>query len=71
MPSEDAPEYYEIERGLCESVDAIEGDFLTDILDDYAIMLRKEIEYQESNEYIDENILSNEYTFTIEGNRFG
>lgn len=38
---------------------------------DYKRMLQQELEYRASNEYIDENIMANEYTFTAEGKRFG
>jgi hypothetical protein len=33
--------------------------------------LRKEVEYQNSEEVVDENIMCNDYTFTASGRRFG
>lgn len=45
-------------------------EFLHDLLEDYRAMINKEIEYQNSNEYVDENIIANEYTFTDDGKRF-
>ncbi len=34
-------------------------------------MLNKNYKYIQSNEYVDETILANEYTFTVDGKRFG
>lgn len=48
-----------------------DDEFLQALLKDYKHMLQKEIEYRDSNEYIDESILANEYTFTADGKRFG
>jgi hypothetical protein len=45
--------------------------FLEDILADYHAMLRREIDFQESEEYIREVMQCNEYTFTKDGKRFG
>lgn len=44
-------------------------EFLHDLLEDYRVMLNKEIEYRYSNECIDESIRANEYEFTIDGKR--
>jgi hypothetical protein len=44
-------------------------EFLHDLLEDYRVMLNKEIEYRYSNETVDESILANEYEFTIDGKR--
>lgn len=44
-------------------------EFLHDLLEDYRIMLNKEIEYQDSNESVDESILANEYEFLESGKR--
>lgn len=57
------------EREMDSQLDEIESEFLHDILEDYLIMLRKEIEYQESDEQVDEAITINEYDFDIDGNR--
>jgi hypothetical protein len=48
----------------------IENDFLTNILEDYSIMLQKECEYLQSEAVIIETIQSNEYEFTADGRRF-
>lgn len=53
-----------------EGFDAIEGEFLKSLLADYAKQLRDESEYIDSDEYIDEGICANEYTFLITGKRF-
>jgi hypothetical protein len=58
---------YELDRKL----DEIETEFLRAILEDYSIILQNESEYITSNEYVDENINANEYTFTEDGKRFG
>lgn len=47
-----------------------ENEFLDSILEDFSIILQKESDYMQSNEYIDENILCNEYTFLENGKRF-
>lgn len=51
--------------------DEFRADFKQSILEDYLSTLRKEYEFQTSQETIEENIEANEYTFTAEGNRFG
>lgn len=66
--------YQEILEGDSQNVEEYENaerEFLHDLLEDYRVMLDKEIEYQYSNEYVDEAILANEYTFTAEGKREG
>ena len=45
----------------------MEANFLDSLLEDYAIMLQKEYEYQTSEEAIIETIVANEYEFTEEG----
>jgi hypothetical protein len=59
------------EYNLDRKLDALDRDFLRVLLEDYRIMLNKEIEYQSSAEYIDENVSANEYTFTETGERKG
>lgn len=49
----------------------IEDDFRRALLEDYLIMLRKEVEYMESEEAISEAMEANEYTFLDNGTRFG
>ena len=46
-------------------------EFLTLLLEDYRIMYEKDLEYHNSNEYIDEILRMNEYTFTETGERLG
>lgn len=48
----------------------IEDDFKHSLLEDYLIMLRKEVEYIESEEAISEMMIANEYTFLKDGERF-
>ncbi len=50
-------------------LDDCEAEFLRAILEDYRIMLRKEYEYQQPDEFVDELIMANEYEFTVEGKR--
>lgn len=47
------------------------AEFLKSILEDYSIMLQKEMEYLLSDEAVDGSIAANEYTFTETGKRFG
>lgn len=46
-----------------------EHEFLHDLLEDYRIMLDREIECQNSDEVVAENIEANEYEFTENGKR--
>lgn len=57
------------EHRLDVFLDALDSNFLHDLLEDYHIMLNKEIEYLCSNESVDESIRANEYEFTKEGER--
>lgn len=59
-------EGYELENKLQE----LESDFLKSLCEDYLIMLRDEYEYQTSKDQVKEAIISNEYEFTKDGNRF-
>lgn len=45
----------------------LETEFLKSILEDYRIMYEKEVEYQASNEQVDDSIRTNAYTFTEDG----
>ena len=49
----------------------LESEFLKALCEDYRIMLDHECEYLMSDECVDESILANEYTFTINGKREG
>lgn len=62
---------FENEYELDEKLDDIEADFLKSILEDYSIILQKECEWLMADEQVDDSIRSNEYTFTVEGKRFG
>jgi hypothetical protein len=44
-------------------------DYLNSVLDDIKSNLRKESEYMDSDEAVDESIISNEYTFLEDGTR--
>jgi hypothetical protein len=51
-----------------------EGDalaFLSALLEEYRVMLDQDLAYQSSDEYVDEQIGANAYTFTIDGKREG
>ncbi len=52
-----------------EKREDVTHEFLHDLLEDYRVMLNKEIEYKYSDESVDENIRANEYEFTIDGKR--
>jgi len=58
-------EDYDDAIGLCEE------EFLHNLLEDYSILLQNEYEYMYTDEYIDDMIMANEYTFTETGTRFG
>lgn len=62
-----------LRAGILASIDEYENtahEFLVDLLEDYRVMLQKEMEYQLSDEVVDETIRANEYTFTETGKRF-
>lgn len=65
----------DVHQGLCDEWDAkkeeLDGEFFKTILSDYLFMLKKESEYIQSAEYLEEGIKANEYTFTNDGKRFG
>jgi hypothetical protein len=72
LPSEapkDANGDWEDEGELDAKLNECEADFLQSILEDYRIMLKKEYEYRDSDEYITETILANDYEFDENGNR--
>lgn len=71
LPSEDASNYGEIQRDLCESVDTVEADFLDALLRVYTKLLQQQLEYMESEEYTAETLTADGYTFTESGKRFG
>lgn len=51
---------------LCEE---LEKEFLQSLLEDYRIMLNRDIEYQQSDESIAESMQANEYDFFENGKR--
>ncbi len=53
-----------------DKLNDLEEEFLKSLLEDYSIMLEKECEYLQSEDAIKETIISNEYEFTKDGNRF-
>lgn len=57
------------EQALTEKLEEREAVFLHDILEDYLVMLQGEADYVTSQEYVDENIRANEYTFRENGKR--
>lgn len=57
------------EAALDDAINDLETEFKRAILEDYLSMLRRELEYQQSDEYIDETIRGNEYTFDENGKR--
>lgn len=61
----------EEENRNAESIDSIEETFRASLENYYLEMLDDERQYRYSPEYVDETIISNEYTFTETGKRFG
>jgi len=51
-------------------IEDLTDEFLQSILEDYSIILQEESEYLQSDEYIIETIIANQYEFTEEGNIF-
>lgn len=64
-------ETYKTADKFLADLSTLESEFLKSILEEYLSMLRKEYEYQNSDEVIAENVRANEYTFTADGKRFG
>lgn len=54
---------------LDDKLDELGEDFKKAILEDYLILLRKELEYLEGDEAVQETIEANEYEFTEDGSR--
>lgn len=54
---------------LDDKLDSLDAEFLHSLLEDYRIILEKDLEYAYSAESVDENIRCNEYTFTENGKR--
>ncbi len=52
-----------------ETRENTEQEFLSDLLEDYRIMLVKHLEHENSDEVVEENITINEYEFDEKGNR--
>lgn len=59
----------EEESDLCEAADVAESDFVKALEKAYLWSLRNEYEYHNSDEYIDETLIANEYTFRENGDR--
>lgn len=54
-----------------DAMETLEKEFLHAILEDYRVNYEKDCEYRQSDEYVDETIEANDYTFTESGKRFG
>ena len=65
----EADEDWRVTRKIEEAIEELEEEFKRALLEDYLSMLKKEVEYQMSDEVIDENIQANEYEFTSDGKR--
>lgn len=60
------------ERGIYEQErQELDDNFLARLIRNYTELLQQELEYLDSNDHIDEVIRANEYTFTVDGKRFG
>jgi len=57
----------EWENAKEEDIEELESNFLTDLLEDYSIMLQNESEYLQSKEAIIETFEANGYTFEEDG----
>jgi hypothetical protein len=64
---EDDTERYEEELLLDKKIDALEDDFKRDICSYWRLVLQTEEDYLTSREVIEENIVSNDYEFTEDG----
>lgn len=53
-----------------ETLQELEDNFLHSLLEDYRIMLDKQIEYEYSDEFAKDTIEANEYEFKADGTRF-
>lgn len=53
-----------------EEKEELEIEFLQSILEDYRILMDKDYDYRETEEYISEMMEANEYTFLEDGKRF-
>lgn len=58
---------YALESELDEDLDTIQSNFSDALLEEYASILQKELEYMQSREYLEEGIIANEYEFDEEG----
>jgi len=58
-----------VDRRKPNDSDEVVSEFKHALLEEYLVMLRKEAEYIQSNEAVDENIKANEYEFTESGER--
>ncbi len=56
-------------ESLQDAYEGIEHEFLVDICEDYRIILNKDYEYQQTEEYISEIMEANEYEFYEDGRR--
>lgn len=54
---------------LYNTLETLDVDFLRDLLEDYRVMLEKDIEWSNSAEAVDENIIANDYEFLENGKR--
>jgi hypothetical protein len=57
------------EGELDDKLDELESEYLHDLLEDYRIMLDRNIEDANSTEVVENNIRANEYTFREDGKR--
>ena len=60
-------ENYGIQAKIEGEIEESEQEFLSDLLEDYSIILQRESEYLQSRESIIETIEANEYDFTEDG----
>ena len=65
----EADEDWRVTRKIEESIGELEDEFKRAILEEYLSILKKEVEYQMSDEAIDEMIEANEYEFLSDGKR--
>ena len=56
---------------LEEKLDDCETEFTRAMVEEYSVTLQKECDWLLSDESVDESILANEYTFTVDGKREG
>jgi hypothetical protein len=57
-------------KAIIERLEKIDKDFLDRLCRNYAVLFQSDYDHHQSDEYIDEQMVANEYTFLKNGKRF-